>query len=172
MWPILTVSWVNTGWERPGATQGASPPHSDFLPLVTASGLFQIFYQDPTGYFFHSRQVYSLARIPRENQCSWGAYSNPRQERRMEIVNFLDSRFCVSVAKELIKMHSGCTSYPYTPLSPLCFGFPLFLVLASFWVGHCCNASGRPSLCIWGSFYICWLESCSISGVIYLGFCR
>ena len=45
MWLTLTVSWVNTGWEAPGATLGASSPHSDFSPVVTASGLSQIFYQ-------------------------------------------------------------------------------------------------------------------------------
>lgn len=72
----LGGQWVGHAWGGGGGT--LEPPHPDCtrtLPVV-----FQSFFQDSTGYFFHSRHVYALSRIPRENWCSWGTGLKLRQE--------------------------------------------------------------------------------------------
>ena len=74
----------------------------------------------------------------RRTPAPGGVYTNSRQERKMEIVNFFDSHFCVREAKELIKVDSGSTFYPDTPL--LLWGF---LVLSTFWF-----LSLSPLLCL------------------------
>ena len=120
----LGEPWIGGAW----GTLGASPPHSDFLPVMTASGLFPIVYQEPTVISPTQDKYMSFQELPGRTTAPGGVYTNPRQETKMEIVNFFDSHFCVREAKEFIKVHSGYRFYPDTPL--LLWGF---LVLSTFW---------------------------------------
>ena len=95
---------------------------------MTASGLFPIFYQDPTVISSTQDKYTPFHEFPERTTAPGGVYTNPRQERKMEIVDFFDSHFCVREAKELIKVHSGFRLYPDTPL--LLRGF---LFLSTFW---------------------------------------
>lgn len=128
MWPILTVSWWTLDRRGLGAL-GASPPCSDFFTCHDCFRLVSNILSRPNSYFFHSRQVYALSRIPRENHCSWGSVHKSKAGEKMEIVDF-DSHFCVREAKELIKVHSGSRLYPWysTPASGVFFSGRYFLV--------------------------------------------